>query len=179
MHLALPLDWERVNFLWQRPTSQTAAFLCLSPTVGIITNIDPEHLEHWETEDNLINGFVDFANKVPFFWVCSALPRSSYRTADRPPVFIVASSPMVLVHRRPYERTTFVKMELKPHSNASQGSVSWRHPVTTPGQHNIQNALAAAAVCLELGVSFEQIQAALHGFTGVDRRFQRSSPRKN
>ena len=55
------------EFLVAEADESDGSFLCLSPTVGIITNIDPEHLEHWETEDNLIDGFVSFANKVPFF----------------------------------------------------------------------------------------------------------------
>ena len=159
------------EFLVAEADESDGSFLCLSPTVGIITNIDPEHLEHWGTEDNLIDGFVSFANKVPFFGfavlcldhptVQQIVPRIHRRLIT---YGFGAQATLRADHIRQNGIETTFRMHRK---DQYLGDIQ----LHMPGQHNIQNALAAAAVCLELGVSFEQIQAALHGFTGVDRRF--------
>lgn len=159
------------KFLVAEADESDGSFLCLSPTVGIITNIDPEHLDHWGNAENLINGFVSFANKVPFFGftvVC----------LDHPTV----QSILPLLHRRIITYGINAQANLKAgniiqmgldtsfrvhYKEADLGTIMLR----MPGKHNIQNALAAIAVSLELGISFTEIQKALNGFTGVDRRF--------
>ena len=159
------------EFLVAEADESDGSFLCLSPTVGIITNIDPEHLEHWGTEDNLIKGFVNFANKVPFFGF-------AVLCLDHPTVQQIVPR----IHRRLITYGFGAQATLRADQIRQNGiETTFRlHrkdqylgdiQLNMPGKHNIQNALAAAAVSLELGISFEKIQAALHGFTGVDRRF--------
>lgn len=147
------------------------SFMKLGPTVAVVTNIDPEHLDHWGSLDNLLQGFTDFTNKVPFFGFCvlcldhpnvqALLPR-----VHRPVVtYGLSAQAEVRAEDIRYEgicaRFTVVRQD------EALGEVA----LHMPGSHNVSNALAAIAVALELGVAFADVQAALEGFTGVDRRF--------
>lgn len=159
------------DFIVAEADESDGSFLCLSPTVAIITNIDPEHLDHWGTEENLINGFIAFANKVPFFGF-------AVLCLDHPTVQQIVPK----VHRRlvtygfgaqatlraDHIRQNGIETTFRVHHKESLlGDIQ----LNMPGKHNIQNALAAASVCLELGVPFAEIQNGLDGFSGVDRRF--------
>ena len=57
----------RASTWWPRPTSRDGSFLKLTPTIAVVTNIDPEHLDHYGTLEQLKRTFVDFINKVPFY----------------------------------------------------------------------------------------------------------------
>lgn len=159
------------EFLVAEADESDGSFLTLSPTVGVITNIDPEHMEHWGTIEALVQGFVDFANKVPFFGF-------SVLCIDHPRVQAL----MPRVRRRMITYGFSAQADLRAEDVEHEGTAT-RFVVLArgqrlgelrlgmPGRHNVQNALAALAVGLELGVPFEALQAALDGFTGVDRRF--------
>jgi UDP-N-acetylmuramate--alanine ligase len=153
------------------------SFLSLSPAIAVITNIDREHLETYGSFDNLVDAFVDFANRVPFYGavvacvddppVAAMLPRVSRRTvtygfaagAD------VRGDGPVLDGR---------SSRCRVHCAAVAGSAPGAGVLTlaVPGRHNLQNALAAVAVGLELGVPLDRALQALATFTGAERRFQ-------
>jgi UDP-N-acetylmuramate--alanine ligase len=159
------------------------SFLKLFPTIAVITNIDYEHLENYGGFGDLQQAFVDFANKVPFYGAVVAcaddallgevLPRvtrrvRTYGVDARDAMLTVkdvvlgplASAGIVVERVRP-----------EPHLPAADrplGSLS----LTVPGRHNLQNALAAVSVGLELGVPFERIASGLAQFRGAERRFE-------
>ncbi len=157
------------------------SFLKLFPTIAVVTNIDREHLENYGSFDDVQQAFVDFANKVPFYgavvacadnqFLATVIPRMTRRVItyglDAPGCDITATAVEVgplcvraLVQRR----------ERGPADRAltTLGSVA----LQVPGRHNLQNALAAVAVGLELGLSFERIAEGLGEFRGVERRFE-------
>ncbi len=148
------------------------SFLRLAPVIAVVTNVEPEHLDHWQDADALSQAFIDFANGVPFFGraiVCvddpgvqAILPRLTRRTVRygfSPQADWVARS----VSADPGGMTFEV---------AHEGTVLGRVQLPLPGRHNVQNALATLAVVHELGVSFDQAARGLEAFAGVERRFE-------
>lgn len=159
------------DFLVAEADESDGSFMLLDPTVAIVTNIDPEHLEHWGSMDALVNGFCDFANKVPFFGF-------STLCLDHP----VVQSLMPRIRRRVVTYGFNAQADVRGENVQFNGiaasvDVRWRdNPMGTlqlnmPGRHNVSNALAAVAVGLELDIPFESIANGLDGFSGVDRRF--------
>jgi UDP-N-acetylmuramate--alanine ligase len=148
------------------------SFLRLAPVISVITNIDPEHLDHYGTFDRLRDAFVEFAGRVPFWGlavVCidhpgvqAILPRISRRYVSygfSSQADWVASD--VAVAGR--------GMRFSVHEVGQRlGEVT----LPVPGRHNVLNALAALAVARELDVDFPVAAAALAGFGGVERRFE-------
>ena len=143
------------------------SFLKLSPSIAVITNIDREHMEAYGTFDRLLDAFVDFADKVPFYGavvaciddphVRSILPRLTRR------VITYGFSEDADV--RGLNATTDGR---GGRCDLPQGELR----VGVPGLHNLLNGLAAVAVGRELGVSFDKIAPALAEFHGADRRYQ-------
>jgi UDP-N-acetylmuramate--alanine ligase len=158
------------------------SFLKLFPTVAVVTNIDYEHLENYGGFDDLQQAFVDFANKVPFYgsviacaddrYLAGVLPRITRRVMtyglDAQGCDISASDIVLkplgvdAVVRRRGRRA-----DDSTSAPATLGTLS----LQVPGRHNLQNALAAVTVGLELGLPYDRIASALHGFAGVERRF--------
>jgi UDP-N-acetylmuramate--alanine ligase len=140
--------------------------------MAVITNIDYEHLENYGGFDDLQQAFVDFANKVPFYGAVVAcaddanlsaiLPRMTRRVVtyglDRE-ADITASG----VTLRPFGSSASVNRQ-----HTALGTLD----LSVPGRHNLQNALAAVAVGLELGLRFEQVASGLRDFRGAARRFE-------
>lgn len=147
------------------------SFLLLHPTVAVITNIDPEHLEHWGTFEALVDGFASFANRVPFYGfavVCvdhpvvqQLLPRLRRR------VLTYGLSPQADL-RADRVRQEGTRLEFRVlRRDEPLGEVR----LGIPGRHNVLNALAALSVAMELDLGFAAAAAALTDFSGVDRRF--------
>ena len=159
------------EFLVAEADESDGSFLTLDPTVAIVTSIDPEHMEHWGTFENLLDGFAEFTNKVPFFGfatLCLDHPR------------VQALLPRIRRRVITYGMATQADcraVDIQPSGEQSTFTVVWHDKplgqvaLGMPGRHNVENALAAIAVGLELGVAFADLQSALDGFTGVDRRF--------
>ena len=159
------------DFLVAEADESDGSFLLLNPTIAVLTNIDPEHLDHWGSEENLIEGFRQFASSVPFFG-CAVLCMDDDRVRNLIPhierrivtygFHAEADVRAIHVRQRGLETSFIVAVR-----NESLGSIT----IHMPGQHNISNALAAIAVSLELNIPFEKIQAGLNHFSGVNRRF--------
>jgi len=146
------------------------SFLRLSPSIAVITNIDTDHLDCYGCLDEIIEAFVQFANKVPFYGTVVAC------IDDRPLVSII---PRIGRRFLTYGESAQADLQVTEISHVEGGTESvlmylgrklGRLRLQIPGKHNIENALAAVAVGLELGVPFEKISAALAEFTGVHRR---------
>ena len=159
------------DYLVAEADESDGSFMLLSPTIAVITNIDPEHLDHWKTEENLIDGFHQFVSKVPFFG-CAILCYDDRRVRTLIPsiqrrIITYGLDPKADVRaihiRQDGLSTSFIVV----HKHESLGRIT----ISMPGQHNISNALAAIAMSLELNIPFATIQQGLHQFGGVNRRF--------
>jgi UDP-N-acetylmuramate--alanine ligase len=159
------------DYLVAEADESDGSFLLLDPTVAIITNIDPEHMEHWKSFDALVDGFVNFANRVPFYGF-------SVVCLDHP----VVQRMLPRLRRRVLTYGLNAQAEIRADRIRQEGRTIafrvWRRDealgelrLSMPGRHNVSNALAATTVALELDIPFAQIQRTLEGFGGVDRRF--------
>jgi UDP-N-acetylmuramate--alanine ligase len=161
----------RGDYLVAEADESDGSFMLLAPTVAVVTNIDPEHMEHYGTFEVLEQTFVDFANKVPFFGF-------AVLCLDHPTV--QALMPRVRrrvvtygLNRQAFYRAEDVQADgLSMHFNvARRGEILGALWLGMPGVHNVQNALAAVATASELDIPFSAIQQGLNGFSGVERRF--------
>jgi UDP-N-acetylmuramate--alanine ligase len=160
------------EFLVAEADESDGSFLKLSPTLGVVTNIDDDHLDHWKTMDALDKGFVDFGDKIPFYGTLflglddagsrRILPRLQRRvvTYGLSPEADLRAQDVAAKDGRVTYRVTLGGKDL--------GRVDW----AVPGRHNVINSLAAVGVGLELDVPFPVIAEALASFRGVGRRME-------
>ncbi|MFN3937296.1 MAG: UDP-N-acetylmuramate--L-alanine ligase [Gemmobacter sp.] len=150
------------------------SFNRLPATIAIVTNIDPEHMEHWGTFENLRQGFHDFVSNIPFYGLavcCTDHPEVQAlvgRITDRRVLTFGfnAQADVRAINLRYEGGVAHFDIALQ-----AEGAVIEGCTLPMPGDHNVSNALAAVAVARDLGVSAEDIRAALAGFAGVNRRF--------
>ena len=153
------------------------SFIKLPATIAIVTNIDPEHMEHWGTFDALRKGFLDFVSNIPFYGLavcCTDHPEVQAlvgRVTDRRVVtFGFNTQADVRAVNLRYEGGM-------PHFDVllqnEDGALIEDCTLPMPGDHNVSNALAAVAVARHLGMKRSEIREALAGFAGVNRRFTR------
>lgn len=147
-------------------------FLRLSPSMAVITNIEAEHLDIYKDLDDVKEAFVEFANSVPFYGVVivcldDANVRSILPDIDRRTISY-GFTPQAQVRAINTEQNGFENSFTVLFEEKVLGEVS----IKSPGEHNIKNALAAIAVGLELGMTFEDIKSGLERFQGIFRRFQ-------
>ena len=153
------------------------SFLRLKSTVAVVTNIDPEHLDHYGTFDAAKKAFRDFVENVPFYGF-------AVMCLDHPEVQALAAT---VENRRLITYGTNPQAEVRA-LNVAMGPDGARFDVAfairgqdealindlhlpMAGMHNVLNALAALAVARELGVSDADLKKGLTGFGGVKRRF--------
>jgi len=153
-------------------------FTKLSPTCAIVTNIDPEHMDHYGTMDVLREAFDTFIENLPFYGF-------AVLCTDHPEVQALAAR---IIDRRRitygFNRQADVRaINLTTDLSGAKFDIALRRPgsaapriiegLTLPmaGEHNVQNALAAITVAMELGASDEQLRDGLASFGGVKRRF--------
>ncbi len=157
------------------------SFLRLKSTVAIVTNIDPEHLDHYGDFDGVRKAFVDFVENIPFYGfaaVCLDHPEVQRLVAS------IDNRRLVTYGVNPQAMVRADNVEMKPDGCRfdvviqPQGLAALEEPIRITGLHlpmagwhNVANALAAIAVARELDVSDEAIKAGLAGFGGVKRRF--------
>ena len=152
------------------------SFNRLPATIAIVTNIDPEHMEHWGTIENLRRGFFDFVSNIPFYGLavcCTDHPEVQAlvgRITDRRVVtFGFNAQADVRAQNLRYEGgVAHFDVALQGEGAASQITGC---TLPMPGEHNVSNALAAIAVARHLGMKRDEIRSALAGFAGVNRRF--------
>jgi UDP-N-acetylmuramate--alanine ligase len=147
------------------------SFLRLTPTIAVVTNIDPEHLDHYGTHDRIKDAFIEFAARVPFYGL-------AVLCLDHPHV-------QDILPRIPRRHVTY---GISPHADYSARGINFRgletsfnayrrgqplggFTVKMPGAHNVLNCLATIAVADELEVPLDVTKQALATFGGVARRF--------
>ena len=148
------------------------SFLRLMPSVVVVTNIDREHMDYYQSFDRLRGAFLDFANRVPF-WGCAVLCLDDPNIQDL--------LPEVTRRTRTYglsRQADVVAADVRPRGFETvfrviaAGEDCGDVRLHMPGRHNVANALAAIAVGLEFDVPFERMRSALEEFSGIERRFE-------
>ena len=146
----------------------------LPATIAIVTNIDPEHMEHWGDFERLKQGFLDFVSNIPFYGVavcCTDHPevRSLVgRITDRRVITygFNAQADVRALNLRYEAGVAHFDIALQAEDIVIEGCT-----LPMPGDHNVSNALAAVAVARHLGMKGLGIRGALAAFGGVNRRF--------
>ena len=156
------------------------SFTRLPATIAVVTNLDPEHLDHYGSFDALKEAFKTFIGNIPFYGF-------AVLCIDHPEVQTLCSSitdrrlvtyglnPQAAVRGRnirPHEKGQLFDVEV----NLREDETYTIKDVLLPmyGQHNVCNALAAIAIGCELKMTDEQVRASLENFEGVKRRFTRT-----
>jgi len=159
-------------FLVAEADESDGSFLKLSPVISVITNIDPEHLDHYQTFEVLVDSFVEFTRNSPFYG-------TNILCVDHPVVRRIL--PRIKRRYVSYglsEDADFRAENIRSESITSifdvyfKGQLLGEVKIPLPGKHNVLNTLAAIACAYEVDVEFEVIQHALASFAGIDRRFQ-------
>ena len=146
----------------------------LPATIAIVTNIDPEHMEHWGTEENLHQGFFDFVSNIPFYGLavcCTDDPDVQTlvgKISDRRVVTygFNAQADVRAVNLTYKGGVAHFDIQLQSEDQVIEGCT-----LPMPGDHNVSNALSAVAVARHLGMKTDEIRTALANFGGVNRRF--------
>jgi len=147
-------------------------FLLLSPTIAIVTNIDPEHLDYYRTVERAVDAYCEFVNRVPFYGLailCIDSPRVRAllpRVRKRFLTYGLSSDAEVTAKDLRVEGfdTSFVAVR----AGVELGEVR----IGMPGRHVAQNALATIAAAIELEVPFATCARSLAAFGGIHRRFE-------
>jgi UDP-N-acetylmuramate--alanine ligase len=153
------------------------SFLRLDGTIAVVTNIDPEHLDHYGSFDRVKESFVEFIENVPFYG-------AAVLCIDHPEVQAVIPK---VRDRRVITYGFSAQADVRgenvtpvPGGNRFDAALRQRDgtfrriegiELPMPGRHNVQNALAAVAVAVEMGCSDEVIRTGFGKFAGVKRRF--------
>lgn len=155
------------------------SFLRLDGTIAVVTNIDPEHLDHYGDFEGVRKAFIEFVHNVPFYGAAimcidhSEVQASVGKVRDRR-VITYGFSPQADIRG----------VNVTPQNGGNRFDVVIRQRgdeerriedvvLPMPGRHNVQNALAAIAVAIELECPDEVIRRGFAGFSGVRRRFTR------
>ncbi|MBO1039701.1 UDP-N-acetylmuramate--L-alanine ligase [Brucella pituitosa] len=152
-------------------------FLKLPADIAVVTNIDPEHLDHYGNFDNVRAAFAQFVENVPFYGF-------GVMCLDHPEVQALVSRiedrRIVTYGQNPQADVRFVNHRMEGAVSLFDVLIRSRKGETTeikdlrlpmPGMHNVSNATAAIAVAHELGISADDIRRGLGAFGGVKRRF--------
>ncbi len=160
------------DFMVVEADESDGSFNLLSPSIGVVTNMDREHLDHYGSMENIEQAFLRFLNKVPFYGV-------SIVCGDDPTIQSLLSK----VSRRviTYGFSPSSHYQVESYEPTIEGSVTTFVMGKTqsvlklqvPGRHNALNAIAALAVADEIGLRRETSLATLSSYSGVQRRFQK------
>ena len=155
------------------------SFTKLPATIAVVTNIDPEHLDHYGDFDAVRRAFQVFVENVPFYGFAAVC-------LDHPEVQAlvgrVADRRLVTYGFSPQADVRAVDLEMTPAGSRFDVLLSTRLGgrriadvrLPMPGRHNVQNSLAVVAIACEMGLGEEVVKRALGSFGGVKRRFTRT-----
>jgi UDP-N-acetylmuramate--alanine ligase len=160
------------DFLVAEADESDGSFVTLMPTIAVVTNIDPEHLDYYRGIEEIKEAFLQFVNKIPFFGLAvlcldhpniqSLIPRLKKRFTT----YGLTTQADFQAKEIVFERlsTSFDVL----HQRREVG----RLKIQMPGLHNVYNSLATVATAYELDIPFRTVQEALREFGGIQRRFQ-------
>ncbi len=160
------------EFLVAEADESDGSFLKLSPTIAVVTNIDPEHLDYFGDMDNVRQAYLNFLNRIPFYGLN-----------------VICLDSEEVQRLIPKLEKRFVTYGLNTQADIQANAIEYgpgelsfeliafgdslgRFKLKLLGQHNVLNCLAACAVAFELDVPIDTIRKALEEFEGIQRRFQ-------
>jgi UDP-N-acetylmuramate--alanine ligase len=160
------------DFLVAEADESDGSFLKLSPTIAVVTNIDREHMDFFQTIGDLKDAFLSFVNKVPFYGVsilcadCEHVRELLPSVQRRYLTYGLGDSPDL----------TAGKIETAGYHSRFEAHLNGRSlgyfEIPLPGVHNIMNSLAALGVACELEVDIEKVRETFRSFSGIQRRFE-------
>jgi UDP-N-acetylmuramate--alanine ligase len=149
------------------------SILKLSPVLGVVTNLDREHMDCYRDMADVEGAFVEFMDRIPFYGATTACIDNALLRAVLPRV-----RRKIYTYGESEDADFRVQMLTREEDCYSRFEVNYKGLVLgpfrlhVPGRHNVLNAAAAVAVGVQVGVAPEQIAVGLESFRGVDRRFQ-------
>jgi len=150
------------------------SFLSITPTVAVLTTLETDHLDCYRDLEDIKGAFVQFASKVPFYgFIVLCLDEPALQDImpqlNQKKIITYGFNPQADVQavdiRHKDNTTSFIVLK----NGKEFGTII----LQIPGKHNVQNALAAISVGLELGVSFSQVKEGIEKFSGVYRRWEK------
>ena len=163
------------DFLVAEADESDGSFLKLLPTIAVVTNIDPEHLDYYQGIEQIKETFLQFIDRIPFFGLAVlCLDQENVQSLI----------PQLRKRFTTYGLSSQADFQAKdmsfdgPHTSfelVHRDERIGRLTVHMPGIHNVCNVLATVATAFELDVDFKTIQEALSEFSGIQRRFQRKA----
>ena len=161
------------NFLVAEADESDGSFLLLNPMLAVVTNIDADHLEHYGGDFGRVRqAFSDFLHRLPFYGLavlCIDDPETAKLAAHAPRAVMTYGIAETADVRAENIRQHGMQMRFDLRLPQVKDAVPVE--LNLPGRHNVLNALAAAAIGWQLGVSEQAIAAALSKFEGIGRRF--------
>ncbi|HUD93714.1 UDP-N-acetylmuramate--L-alanine ligase [Sphingobium sp.] len=153
------------------------SFLRLDGTIAVVTNIDPEHLDHYGSFDRVKDAFVEFVGNVPFYgaaMLCLDHPEVQAilpRVQDRRIVTYGFSAQADIrgENVQPISGGNRFDVQIRERDGSIRRIEGIEMPM--PGRHNVLNAMAAIGVALQMGIEDATIQTGFSKFGGVKRRF--------
>ena len=158
-------------------------FVRLPTEIGVVTNIDPEHLDYFKSIENMHGEFETFLRNIPFYGLAVAcvdhpvvrdmIERLQLRRDGRRLLTYGTrqGADLVMKGLRHEGGQTLIDIDIGPRMRGGERTIrGWLLP--TPGEHTALNALAAIAVASEAGIADDAIRAGLESFAGVKRRFE-------
>ena len=150
------------------------SFLSITPTIAVLTTLETDHLDCYRDLEDIKGAFIQFASKVPFYgFIVLCLDEPALQDImpqlNRKKIITYGLNPQAdlqAVDIHPKENTSAFMVV---RGGKELGSVT----LQIPGNHNVQNALAAITVGLELGVPFAKVKAGIERFSGVYRRWEK------
>ena len=150
------------------------SFLSITPTIAVLTTLETDHLDCYRDLEDIKGAFVQFASRVPFYgFVVLCL--------DEPALLDImpSLSKQKIVTYGLNPQADVQASDIQYHENTSsflvtrRGHDLGRVTIQVPGQHNVQNALAAISVGLELNIPFQKVKTGIEKFSGVYRRWEK------
>jgi UDP-N-acetylmuramate--alanine ligase len=161
------------QYLIAEADESDGSFLLLNPIMAAITNIDNDHLDHYGTAEKIVDAFVEFVNKLPFYG------RAALNANDLPSIKIKNLVKRPLIWYGIDTEADYVASNVEMSASGTsfdltvQGKKIGRIKTHLMGTHNISNTLAAITISHQAEISFEVIQKGLLNFQGVGRRLEK------
>lgn len=160
------------EFIVAEADESDGSFLRLSPTIGVVTNINAEHLDFYGNLEKIKEVFLDFINKVPFYGM-TVLCLDNEGIQDLIPKIEKRFMTYGMTSQADYQAkdVNFEGMTSR-YGVIYRGVLLGAVELNLPGIHNVYNSMASVAVGIELGIPFDRIQRALKEIEGVQRRLE-------
>jgi len=163
------------NFIVVEADEYDRSFLSITPTIAVLTTLEADHLDCYRDLEDIKSAFVQFANKVPFYgFVVLNLDEPSLQD-----ILPQLSKKKIITYGLHSPQADLQAVDIQHKENKTVFTVAQGYTelgqvtLQIPGQHNVQNALAAIAVGLNLGVPFAKAKAGIEKFSGVYRRWEK------